>query len=602
METLYEKASLILNPGVYDSGKVYATKPFDGSGDLTFTRASNATRVASNGLIEKVRTNVLLQSNSFNTWTASNATVTSGQAGYDGTNTAWLIKGDTTTSRHNVFRSNSLAGEQTLSIYAKAGGHSFLQIAMAMTVDQYANFDLSTGTIGNAGSDFFNAQITSVGNGWYRISALTLSPGNIYISLVSSNTAGWLESWAMPNNTDGVLIMNGQLEAGVLTEFIGNTTTAAVSVGPVSGLPRLDYLNSSCPRLLLEPQRSNLMLQSENLNTSWTPIRAIATSNAATSPDGYASADKLIADTDTNTTHLFFQNKVSAAAGTYAYSAFFKKAEYDFGAVRIATDSDTKRFGAVVNLNTGAITATDSFGSPTGTSTKVEDYGNGWYRLIVTCVHASGDILAATTLSPTAVPTFSNSLPSFTGDNTSGVFTWGAALELGAYATSYIPTLGTSVTRVRDAASKAGISSLIGQTEGTIFWDLEVDIAVASANEGIVYLDNGSGFGTNIWIYKGGGGTIDATMYNGGFVQASFIKSGITAGRYKCAVAYANNNSAFFINGVQIGTTDTSCTIPAMSRFMMGATPVSNDISLTNQVLLFTTRLTNAQLAELTTL
>jgi hypothetical protein len=59
METLYEKASLILNPGVYDTSKVYATKPFDGSGDLTFTRSNDtATRVGPDGLIEKVRTNL----------------------------------------------------------------------------------------------------------------------------------------------------------------------------------------------------------------------------------------------------------------------------------------------------------------------------------------------------------------------------------------------------------------------------------------------------------------------------------------------------------------------------------------------------------------
>ena len=60
METLYDKASLILNPGIYDTGKVYCTKPLDGSGDLTFTRASSATRVGPDGLIEKVRTNLIL--------------------------------------------------------------------------------------------------------------------------------------------------------------------------------------------------------------------------------------------------------------------------------------------------------------------------------------------------------------------------------------------------------------------------------------------------------------------------------------------------------------------------------------------------------------
>jgi hypothetical protein len=554
METLYEKASLILNPGVYDSGKVYATKPFDGSGDLTFTRASNATRVASNGLIEKVRTNVLLQSNSFNTWTASNATVTSGQAGYDGTNTAWLIKGDTTTSRHNVFRSNSLAGEQTLSIYAKAGGHSFLQIAMAMTVDQYANFDLSTGTIGNAGSDFFNAQITSVGNGWYRISALTLSPGNIYISLVSSNTAGWLESWAMPNNTDGVLIMNGQLEAGVLTEFIGNTTTAAVSVGPVSGLPRLDYLNSSCPRLLLEPQRTNVCLWSENFdNAGWNKqAGTVVTANQTISPDGTQNAD-LIVGTGNG---ILISDLIVPSASANTKSVYLKGVSG--GEVVLLQDPNQTIGNTICNLTT-------SWQRFTLTETQTGGFGGLWIA----------------------------------GIPAGGIYAWGAQVEVGSYATSYIPTLSTSVTRVADAASKTGISSLIGQTEGTLFASF-----VDTETSRIIAIGDGN-VSNRLFLLKNSNGTVTVFLGIGGsgifFVGSTQT---VISGLNKIAVRYKSGDTKVYLNGLSAISVANTFTISSMPNLYIGTNEfgASNEKVNIQEALVFKTALTNAQLAELTTL
>ena len=98
MSSYYDDASLMLlaSGGAQKDGKVYSVKPTDGSGDFTFTRGSNlsATRVDASQLIEKGRENLLLQSNSFDVsanWLSSNVSETGGQAGYDGTNNAWLV-------------------------------------------------------------------------------------------------------------------------------------------------------------------------------------------------------------------------------------------------------------------------------------------------------------------------------------------------------------------------------------------------------------------------------------------------------------------------------------------------------------------------------
>ena len=188
-----------------------------------------------------------------------------------------------------------------------------------------------------------------------------------------------------------------------------------------------------------------------------------------------------------------------------------------------------------------------------------------------------------------------------TGDGTSGVLLYGAQAELtSSYATSYIPTLGTSVTRVADAASKTGISSLIGQTEGTMF--LDADIVSDASNFNTLMLIAGT-TNNNIVIATNNvsGGRIYAEVR--ATTQQALISSTINSGRCKIALAYKANDIALYINGNLIGT-DTSATIPATTdltfSFPVGGGNTRQEAI--NQALLFKTRLTNAQMQALTTL
>jgi hypothetical protein len=174
-------------------------------------------------------------------------------------------------------------------------------------------------------------------------------------------------------------------------------------------------------------------------------------------------------------------------------------------------------------------------------------------------------------------------------------------LEASSYATSYIPTTSAIVTRNADVISKTGISSLIGQTEGTVLWDIYIETPTAADNENILNMDNGS-FGNTIYIQKTASASISAEMYYGGSVQASFSKSSIVKGRYKCAFAYSNNNTVFFVNGVQVGSTDTSCSVPATSRLQLGQGALGFSNGNINLTTLWKTRLTNAELSAITTL
>jgi hypothetical protein len=601
MSSFYDDASLVVIPSGYKTSKIYAEKPTDGSGDLTFTRASGATRVASNGLIEKVRTNLALYSEDQTNWTDQNQTsVTANSAAnpLNGAVTADKVIPSTATDDHyRGLSMGSIIGEFTSSIYVKADGYSIIDYGVFnSTASNYpvrAVFDLSTQTITQINGSI--SSITSVGSGWYRISVTasvaSTSTMSIYHRVRSTGTSGNYAG----DGTSGMLLWGCQLESGVMTAYIGPTTTAAVSVGPVSNVPRLDYLGSSCPRLLLEPQRTNLLTFSEQINNAgWTKTNApTITTNTATAPDGTISADGLQAADGANYKTIRQTFSLSANS-TLTFSFFVKKetSETAFGGFYIYFQGGTDKIVyGIVNAVTGTVTYADSTLTAT---TKVESYGNYW-RIASTATdtgsNTSCDIGYYGTLSTngTSLNTGAGSVRTL----------WGFQAEVGAYATSYIPTLGASVTRVADAASKTGISSLIGQTEGVLFADINYngnkDISGSIAIR--VYT------GTNeAYIFITNANLLQCELYNA-TLQCAITGAIGSNGRKKIAFAYKQNDFVVYMNGVQIGT-DTSGTVGAMANVNVGSYDSPDYITLNgiNQALLFKTRLTNAQLAELTTL
>jgi hypothetical protein len=184
--------------------------------------------------------------------------------------------------------------------------------------------------------------------------------------------------------------------------------------------------------------------------------------------------------------------------------------------------------------------------------------------------------------------------------NGSSFYLWGINLTATSYPQSYIPTLSTSVTRVADDFSKTGISGLIGQTEGTLFVDFVAgNDPISTISQWLLFLGSGT---TYIAFLVGSTQKLRANVVNT-VTQAQIDTSyNVAAGtRYKAALAYKENDFAFYVNGVLVGT-DTSGTVPATSSIQANYnTTAANMVNAKyNQALLFKTRLTNAQLAELT--
>jgi hypothetical protein len=189
----------------------------------------------------------------------------------------------------------------------------------------------------------------------------------------------------------------------------------------------------------------------------------------------------------------------------------------------------------------------------------------------------------------------SNGVNSYLGDGTSGLYIWGAQLEVGSYPTSYIPTTSASVTRNADVISKTGISSLIGQTEGVVFFDLELNNTPIDDSYIFIRNSNASNYiglriQNNLIRYEG---AVSAST------TCSIPKSAVANTRYKVALAYNTNDFAMYVNGDLIGT-DNVGTIGSMDTLDLNFNlPGVNSYEF-NSVALWTTRLTNDQLEALT--
>ena len=388
--------------------------------------------------------------------------------------------------------------------------------------------------------------------------------------------------------------------SGDLTVTRATTATRVNSAGLIESVavnvPRLDYTNSTCPSILVEPQRTNLLLRSQEFdNINWIKLNVSITPNTAVSPDGNTNADTVIPNTN-NDVHILRSN-IFNQSGTTSHSWFVKANGYSKVAVR---ESELVGNYAAFDLSNGTLLSTNQTG-------RIVNYGNGWYR--ITLIDTTIGLLSQSSL--VILPdsyTTGNPLINWTPDGVKGVFAYGATAEVGSYPTSYIPTVASAVTRNADVISKTGISSLIGQTEGTIFVEEVYDATIANnggLDDTLVSLTDGTSSNLiSIFHYGLGIGNVLFFIRLSNVTQVAISTSTPTSGTYKIALAYKNNDVVAYINGVQIGT-DTSATIPATSAITLVDPITTNAATKTvkrKNVSVWKTRLTNVELAQLTTI
>lgn len=369
---------------------------------------------------------------------------------------------------------------------------------------------------------------------------------------------------------------------GQLTFSRASTATRVNSAGLIetvsSNVPRLDYLGSTCPKLLLEPQRTNLFTYSEQFdNAAWNKYNLGVTANAAISPDGTNNADKIFCNITGSAVPLIHQSP-SYTNTTSTVSGYFKKAEYNFVVIHAFGIA-----GTVFNLNTGTIVL------GAGTITSV---GNGWYRCVA--------ILNIGSDSQTFFTPSVDGSVGYTGTSGSGVFAWGAQAEASvSYATSYIPTTTAAVTRLADVSSKTSISSLIGQSAGTVYF--EFNATGAGVNQEILGITLNGGGAEYIAFYN----LTNGALYFGSSVTLGILIDANSFGKsFKCAYAYQSGSHVLYVNGSLVSSSTSSTVYSLLNAIYINQNAVGagSGTLKTEQLLLFKTKLTNAQLAELTAL
>jgi hypothetical protein len=378
----------------------------------------------------------------------------------------------------------------------------------------------------------------------------------------------------------------------------GTTATRVNSAGLIESVainvPRLDYPPlGGCPRILVEPQRKNELFESQDISSAlWVKTNApTITTNIAVAPDGTTTANGIQSPNAAASFKTISQAIVVTANSTVTASVFVKKetSETNFGGLQVIfTGVTTKVFRVIVNAVAGtAVISSDS--TLTGT-TKVEDYGTYW-RISATTTD-NGSNIGLTFLYYGTLSTNGTS----TGTGIGSVRTvWGFQLEIAANFTSYIPTTTAQITRNADVISKTGVSSLIGQPNGTIFVEANLTanteqrriITIGTELQRIMFWT----LGTTLYVNFNGVGIAIGAFPIGTAKMALGYTIGASSTTYSIKV---NNNTLI---------TGTAAAAPSsLSAIYLGST-VSGTLILNDRIesaTLFLTRLTDPQLATLT--
>lgn len=445
MANVTDSASLLTIPSGWSDGVLGSLKPDDGTGDFTFSRGSDlsATRVNKNGYIEKGYENLVLQSNSFDLSPWGGAALREGsQAGYDGTNNAWLIT--KTGSFGSITQTVDYSGIQSFSAYLKAGDSTWVRITRG---GKTMYFDLANGGAGsfNTYSAIGTPYMESVGNGWYRC-IWTLSPASTNLVIYPAESDG------DASGTSGSIYIQGvQVNQGTAVyPYVESAATAAKSTTIFEDQPRIDH-NGNNGFILIEPQQTNIVPWSEYM----TPILSYNTYNynTETSPEGYRNATTLKLGIDASPERHRSLFNINAETGKYyTFSVFFKEADAQWIQLLGQTSSSVFTANVYANFELRA-----GYKSNVGTdvyNADIINYGNGWYRCSITAKsQAAGtgyfEILTTNNADSGRYPRYQNTVP------LDYVYLYGAQIEQGKIASSYIPTYGTTSTRLKETATLA---------------------------------------------------------------------------------------------------------------------------------------------------
>ena len=466
------------------------------------------------------------------------------------------------------------------------------KLTSSATTYYETGFTVTTGKTYEASftlSDYSGSSTMGFSNQGGVPSSIRLSGNGSVSGYFTATANAQLQLYGLSTNTG--TFSNVSVKEVTTSDMDFTRATSATRVNPsglvdgiTTGLPRLDYrVSESCPHILVESQRTNL-LDDSNAAAS---LREVTLTNT-TSPDGTANALKLT-ETTANDQHFATISEATVSSGSvYTMSIFIKKGTQS--SVRIYTQSSKINSDITVDLDAGSV-AVAGADVVTGSGT-ISNYGNGWYRVAWggTCSGSGAMSIYATV----------KDLTTYTGSTSEYTEYFGGQVELGSYATSYIPTSGSTVTRNGEVFERTGIADLIG-TAGVLY------LEAASAGTGIqqtIALSAGT-TGNRVIFYYTASGNIAFQLKVGGSAVASGSVTGMTQTDFhKFAIRYQDDSFQLFIDGVKKKDVAGTFTIPVFDRLLFdngagaGASAFYGKI---RNLQLYKTALTEAKCISLTT-
>ena len=376
---------------------------------------------------------------------------------------------------------------------------------------------------------------------------------------------------------------------GTFTDDMGIVRYASNNV------PRFDHdvTTGESLGLLIEESRTNQFSYSSDFTQSlWVGANISVTADQIVAPDDTTTADKILA-LSTAAQDRYIRDERDITSGvTYTQSVFVKAGEVTVLQITPSTGFASRYQN--FNLSTGQLGSGDVDGAT------ITAYPNGWYRCTVTqtatLTTAAGRMLFAFASSPTSDRLHN---PVFNlGD---GLYLWGAQLEAGDFASSYIPTNGTTVTRGDDLAKITGtnFTDFHNATEGTLYGEYKATLVDNAPY--LVMLSDGTNnnrtiINTDYSAYQG------VVKYSDGTNQAVLDGGTPTlGGNNKTALTFKKDDFALSLNGGTVAT-DTSGNVSVNNMMSIGSRHGADGFvnSTIKDIKYYNKRLPNAQLQGLT--
>ena len=431
-----------------------------------------------------------------------------------------------------------------------------------------ANTTISSGTLNfSSASSNTDQSLTTTNSKIYKV---IFSISNYVSGSVRFRFTGAANVNGTSRSTNGTFTQyitataNNSIFRFATSSFSGSIDNVSVKEATIDNLPRVDYTDGTSS-LLVEPQRTNVSTYSEDFSQSFyikdSSVSVGTTNNI--SPSGDANATKI----DVTDNGRIYAN---VASDTYSSSVFIKAGTFAY----------FKFGGSSVDLEAGTYSG--------GT---IESFGNGWFRITT----------AYTGNRPFQIQAYPDG--TYSSHTTNGnYYIWGAQAEAGSYATSYIPTSGSTVTRNQETYEKTGISDKINSTEGVLFLEMAA-LQTANTNSEYLVISDGTYNANSIMVQlRNGANQLAVWGYSGSVNQlAEIITLTDITDFNKIAIKWKVNDFEVFVNGSSVYSLGTYTAPTGLDRIEFSRNGSAYFLGKVKQLQVFKTALSDSELATLTT-